>query len=379
MSIKILLKKEFSLQEDLIYLNHAAVSPWPKRTSDAVKAFAEENTYYGAQNYPKWLGVEKKLRRQLKTLVNAPSTDDIALLKNTSEALSVVASGLNWAKGDNIVSSNEEFPSNRLPWLAQAKHGVEFKEIDLHEAETPEASLIQACDEKTRLLTISSVEYGTGKRIDLEKLGQFCSENNILFCVDAIQSLGALPFDVQKINADFVMADAHKWLLGPEGIALFYCKQEVRDLLELHQFGWHMVKNVGNYAEKDWQIADSAQRFECGSPNMLGIHALSASLSLIEEVGIDVISNNIINNISYIIDNIKNIGGLSFISPMEKPQYAGIVTFDIKGKNMTDIYTKLMKNKVICANRAGGIRFSPHFYTSREKIDKGLEVFLSII
>jgi selenocysteine lyase/cysteine desulfurase len=266
-----------------------------------------------------------------------------------------------------------------LPWLAQAKHGVEFKEIDLHEAETPEASLIQACDEKTRLLTISSVEYGTGKRIDLEKLGQFCSENNILFCVDAIQSLGALPFDVQKINADFVMADAHKWLLGPEGIALFYCKREVRDLLELHQFGWHMVKNVGNYAEKDWQIADSAQRFECGSPNMLGIHALSASLSLIEEVGIDVISNNIINNVSYIIDNIKNIGGLSFISPMEKPQYAGIVTFDIKGKNMTDIYTKLMKNKVICANRAGGIRFSPHFYTSREKIDKGLEVFLSII
>ncbi len=379
MSIKILLKKEFPLQEDLIYLNHAAVSPWPKRTSDAVKAFAEENTYYGAQNYPKWLGVEKKLRRQLKTLVNAPSTDDIALLKNTSEALSVVASGLNWAKGDNIVSSNEEFPSNRLPWLAQAKHGVEFKEIDLHEAETPEASLIQACDEKTRLLTISSVEYGTGKRIDLEKLGQFCSENNILFCVDAIQSLGALPFDVQKINADFVMADAHKWLLGPEGIALFYCKREVRDLLELHQFGWHMVKNVGNYAEKDWQIADSAQRFECGSPNMLGIHALSASLSLIEEVGIDVISNNIINNVSYIIDNIKNIGGLSFISPMEKPQYAGIVTFDIKGKNMTDIYTKLMKNKVICANRAGGIRFSPHFYTSREKIDKGLEVFLSII
>ena len=266
-----------------------------------------------------------------------------------------------------------------MPWLAQVKHGVEFKEIDLYKAETPEASLIQACDEKTRLLTISSVEYGTGKRIDLEKLGQFCSENNILFCVDAIQSLGALPFDVQNINADFVMADAHKWLLGPEGIALFYCKQEVRDLVELHQFGWHMVKNVANYDEKDWHIADSAQRFECGSPNMLGIHALSASLSLIEAVGIDTISRNIINNTGYIIDNIENINGLSFISPIEKPQYAGIVTFDIKDKNMADIYTKLMKNRVICANRARGIRFSPHFYTSREKIDKGLEVLLSII
>lgn len=379
MSTKLLLEKEFPLQEELIYLNHAAVSPWPKRTSDAVKAFSEENTHYGAQNYLKWLGIEKKLKKQLKTLINAPSTADIALLKNTSEALSVVASGINWNHGDNIVSSNEEFPSNRLPWLAQAKHGVEFKEVDLFEAETLETSLIEACDEKTRLLTISSVQYGTGKRIDLEKLGQFCSENNILFCVDAIQSLGALPFDVQKIEADFVMADAHKWLLGPEGIAAFYCKREVRDSLELHQFGWHMLKNAGNYAEKDWQIADSAQRFECGSPNMLGIHALSASLSLIEEVGIDVISNNIINNTSYIIDNIKNSDGLSFISPIEKPQYAGIVTFDIKDKNMTDIYTKLMKKKVICANRAGGIRFSPHFYTSREKIDKGLDVLLSII
>lgn len=379
MSLKLLSEKEFPLHEKLIYLNHAAVSPWPKRTSEAIKAFAEENTHYGAQNYPKWLGIEQKLRRQLKTLINSPSSDDIALLKNTSEALSVVASGINWDKGDNIVSSNEEFPSNRLPWLAQAKHGVEFREVDLYKAETPEMSLIQACDEKTRLLTISSVEYGTGKRIDLEKLGLFCKKNNILFCVDAIQSLGALPFNVKKINADFVMADAHKWLLGPEGIALFYCKREVRDLLELHQFGWHMVQDVGNYGEKDWQIANSARRFECGSPNMMGIHALSASLSLIEEIGIDVISNNIVNNISYIIDNIKNIDGLSFVSPVEKSQYAGIVTFNIKGKDMADIHTKLMKNKVICANRAGGIRFSPHFYTSRKKIDKGLEVLLSII
>lgn len=371
--------EEFPIDENIVYLNHAAVSPWPKRTSDAIKAFANENTLYGAQNYPNWLGIENKLRNQLKLLINAPSKNDIALLKNTSEALSVVASGIKWNEGDNIISSNEEFPSNRLPWLAQAKNGVEFKEIDLNKEQYPEDSLIQACDEKTRLLTISSVEYGTGKRINLEKLGNYCNENNILFCVDAIQSLGALPFDVQKIHADFVMADAHKWLLGPEGIAVFYCKESVRDMLELHQFGWHMVKDVGNYANKDWQISETAQRFECGSPNMLGIHALSASLSLIEEIGIEKISNSIINNISYIIDNIKDIEGLSFISPTEKPYYAGIVTFNIENKNMPELYTKLMKNKVICANRAGGIRFSPHFYTSKEIIDKGLAVFVSNI
>jgi selenocysteine lyase/cysteine desulfurase len=374
-----LIDHEFPLDESIVYLNHAAVSPWPLRTTNAVKAFAEENSQVGAQNYLNWLKVEKKLRGQLKSLINAPSTNDIAILKNTSEALSVVASGLNWQSGDNIVSSNEEFPSNRIPWLAQAKHGVEFREIDIANTDSPEQALIEACDDKTRLITISSVEYGTGRRINLEKIGQFCRSNNILFCVDAIQSLGALPFDVQAINADFVMADAHKWMLGPEGIAIFYCRSEVRDSLELHQYGWHMVKDVGNYDAKNWQTSDTAQRFECGSPNMLGIHALSASLSLIDEVGIENISEKIINNSSYLIDNIKIINGSSFVSPTEKPHFAGIVTFNIEGQDMTELYSKLMNNNVICANRAGGIRFSPHFYTSQDIIDKGLEVLLSNI
>jgi selenocysteine lyase/cysteine desulfurase len=379
MPIDEIISQEFPLNEEIVYLNHAAVSPWPLRTTNAVIAFAEENAHFGAQNYIKWLQTEKKLREQIRNLINAPSINEIALLKNTSEALSVVASGLKWQSGDNIVTSNEEFPSNRIPWLAQAKHGVEFREVDMLANNSPEQALIEACDKKTRLLTISSVEYGSGRCLDLKQLGNFCHSNNILFCVDAIQSLGALPFDVQSIKADFVMADAHKWMLGPEGIALFYCKQEVMELLELHQYGWHMVKDVGNYASKEWEVADTAQRFECGSPNMLGIHALSASLSLIEEIGIENISKNLINNISYIIDNIKNIDGLKFISPIEKDQFAGIVTFNIEGMNMAEMYFKLMKNKVICANRAGGIRFSPHFYTSKTKIDKGLEVLLSII
>ena len=378
MSVDQLITQEFPLDDKIIYLNHAAVSPWPLRTTSAVKAFAEENSRSGAQNYPDWLKTEISLRGQLQRLINAASIDDIALLKNTSEALSVVAEGINWKSGDNIVSSNEEFPSNRFPWLAQAKQGVEFREVDIATG-SPEQEIIDACDENTRLITISSVQFGTGRRVDLEMIGQFCSANNILFCVDAIQSLGALPFDVQSINADFVMADAHKWMLGPEGIALFYSKPAARDLLELHQFGWHMVKDVGNYAAKDWQAADSAQRFECGSPNMLGIHALSASLSLIEEVGMEELSKRIINNISYLIDNLKNINGLHFISSVEKSQLAGIVTFNIEARNMADIYSKLMKNKVICANRAGGLRFSPHFYTSQNKIDKSLEILLSIL
>ncbi len=374
MSIQNIIQEEFPLDESIVYLNHAAVSPWPKRTSEAVRLFAEENTRLGATNYLAWLKKEAELRQQIKLLINAPSVDDIALLKNTSEALSVVAEGIDWQAGENIVSSNEEFPSNRLPWLAQADKGVAFREVAIAHTKSPEQALIDACDSKTRLITISSVEYGTGRSLNLEQIGEYCRSNNILFCVDAIQSLGALPFDCQAIHADFVMADAHKWMLGPEGIALFYCRADVRDCLTLHQYGWHMIKDAGNYAAKDWQVADSGKRFECGSPNMLGIHALSASLSLIEEIGIDNVSNNIINNSSYIIDNVNNIPSAKFISPTNKPDYAGIVTFEIEGLDMPDLYSKLMKNKVICAYRAGGIRFSPHFYTSQKTIDKSLEI-----
>jgi len=374
MSIEQLIEKEFKQDNNILYLNHAAVSPWPGRTAEAVKRFAAENTTSGATNYLVWLQKEAELRQQIKRLINAPSVDDISLLKNTSEALSVVAEGIDWHSGENIVSSDEEFPSNRLPWLAQADKGIEFREIDLSQANTPEQALIDACDSKTRLLTISSVQYGTGRCLDLAQIGEYCRSNDIMFCVDAIQSLGALPFDCQAINADFVMADAHKWMLGPEGIALFYCRAEIRDSLTLHQYGWHMVKDAGNYANKDWQVADTGKRFECGSPNMLGIHAMSASLSLIEEVGTENISNYIIKNSAYIIDSIINIPSLKFISPTKIPDYAGIVTFSIEGLDMSELYSKLMKNKVICANRAGGIRFSPHFYTSQKTIDKSLEI-----
>ena len=375
MKLETLIQKEFQLDDQIIYLNHAAVSPWPVRTAETVSKFAEENAHIGATHYPEWLKKESLLRGQLQGLINAPSVEDIALLKNTSEALSVVAEGLDWHQGDNVVSSNEEFPSNRIPWEAQARKGVEYRQIDISDIENAENLLISACDERTRLITVSSVQYGSGRRLNLEKIGHFCKENNILFCVDAIQSLGVIPFDVQQIKADFVMADAHKWMMGPEGIALFYCAESVRNQLKLHQYGWHMVEKMGDYDEKSWEPAPSSRRFECGSPNMLGIYALSASLSLIEEAGIENISRNIVRNTQYIIDYINNNDAiLSLLSPAQEAHRAGIVTFQVRNQDQSEIHHKLMKNKVICAQRLGGIRLSPHFYTSKEKIEKALEI-----
>jgi selenocysteine lyase/cysteine desulfurase len=367
-------KHEFPLAEELIYLNHAAVAPWPKRTAEAVKAFARENLHRGAQHYPQWLRVEHELREALAWLINAPSAQDIALLKNTSEALSLVAYGLDWVAGDNMVSIAQEFPSNRIVWESLADKGVELRLLDLAQTADPEQALFDLCDEKTRLVSVSSVQYASGMRADIEKIGAFCRKNRILFCVDAIQGLGALPFDVQACQADFVMADGHKWMLGPEGLALFYCRAEVRERLTLQQFGWHMVDQPGNYDRTAWVPSPTATRFECGSPNMLGIYALNASLSLLREVGMETIQARIMANTGLLMDRLPRIEGCTLLSPSDEFRRSGIVTFNIEGIDPGALHTHLMAKGVICAQRGGGIRFSPHFYIEPGQIEAAVGI-----
>jgi selenocysteine lyase/cysteine desulfurase len=364
---------EFPLSDNLIYLNHAAVAPWPKRTSRAVKAFAEQNTSHGSQNYLNWLKTENTIRQQLKLLLNAPSADDIALVKNTSEAISFVAYGLNWSQGDNIVSSNEEFPSNRIPWESLASQGVEFRQADLHAGTSAEEALFSLVDSNTRLITISSIQFASGLRLDLEKIGQFCKDNDILFCIDAIQSLGAVEFDVQAYQADFVMADGHKWMFGPEGLGVFYTNPDSRSKLKLTQYGWHMMANIHNYENKPWKIHPTAKRFECGSPNMLGIHAWSASLSLLLETGMNTIETGVIENSEYLMHKINAHQNLILLSNQHAKHKSGIVLFKHSNIDNNKLYKHLQDNHVVCALRGGGIRFSPHFYHSKEELDQAID------
>jgi len=365
---------DFPLDNDLIYLNHAAVAPWPKRTAEVVKAFADENARRGAADYPRWLRSESKLRKQLKELLNAPSTDDIALVKNTSEALSFVAYGLDWNAGDNIVSSNEEFPSNRIPWQSLSEQGVEFRQAELTGAKNPEDALFALVDKNTRLITISSVQFASGIRLDLEKIGDFCRQNNVLFCIDAIQSLGALAFDVQRCQADFVMADGHKWLLGPEGLGVFYTTPAARDKLRLTQFGWHMIEAAGQYENVPWKVASSARRFECGSPNMLGIMALSESLSLLLEMGIDSVEQKVLENSRFLVEQILSRDDLVLLSAEQQNRRSGIVVFRHQSIDNSTLFQILKDYGVVCAQRGGGIRFSPHFYTDRVQLEKVFEI-----
>ena len=371
------LQQEFPLKSDLIYLNHAAVAPWPQRTCDAVKQFAEENMSCGSMNYLTWLEVESQLRQQLQQLINAPSSHDIALVKNTSEALSMVAYGLNWQDKDNVVISDEEFPSNRIVWESLQPQGVEVKKASLKTPnQSPEESLINLCDRNTRVLSISSIQYASGLRLDLNVLGKFCRDNGILFCVDAIQSVGAVQFDVQQTHMDFAMADGHKWMLGPEGLAFFYSSAEAREKLKLTQYGWHMVEHMGEFDRSEWSIARDSRRFECGSPNMVGIHALSASVSLLLDVGMDKVEAAIAQRTAKIIDFVQESQYTNLLSDPEPSRGGGIVTFTHNTQSAESLYKCLTDHHVACAMRGGGIRFSPHFYTPMEKIEVALQLII---
>lgn len=365
---------DFDLSDDILYLNHAAVAPWPRRAVDAVHRFAADNGRNGSRNYPAWLAAEKRLREHAAALLGA-SPGDVALSKSTSEALSMVAGGLHWQVGDNVVGIAQEFPSNRVVWQALAPKGVEWRALDLYRSNDPEADLLELCDERTRLVAVSWVQYARGLRLDLERLGRGCRERGFLLCVDGIQGLGALPCDVGRWGVDFIAADGHKWLLGPEGLALFWCRPELREQLALTQFGWHMVADPGDFDRQEWQPASNARRFECGSPNLLGAHALEASLSLLLEHGMETVAAGIAERVDRLIELI-DAHGLELLSPREPARRAGIVTLRIPGVDQQTLYKGLMERGLMCAARGGGIRFSPHFYTPMEHLERALRLTL---
>ncbi|MGH8498489.1 MAG: aminotransferase class V-fold PLP-dependent enzyme, partial [Methylococcales bacterium] len=262
----------------------------------------------------------------------------------------------------------------RIPWQSLQERGVEFRQAAITSASSTEQALFDLTDTNTRLITISSTQFASGLRLDVEKIGAFCRNHDILFCIDAIQSIGAVQFDVQACSADFAMADGHKWMLGPEGLGVFYSTPEARERLKLSQFGWHMIEDPNDYRNRPWTIASDSRRFECGSSNMLGIHALSSSLSLLLEVGMDLVENNVLENADYLKNLIDRRDELVLLSPRSPGLGSGIVVFKHRTIENEVLFGILRDHGVICAQRGGGIRFSPHFYTSKTIIEHAVRI-----
>jgi selenocysteine lyase/cysteine desulfurase len=364
----------------LEFFNHAGVTIVPRAAGDALRRYAAEvetTSYVGAG----WYNDIEQLRIATANLINA-TKEEVAFVKNTSEGISIVAKGIDWQWGDRIVTTAAEYPSNIYPWMEVVRsHGcnlvmiAEEKDPASGARHVPLEKILEAASHpKTRLVTISHVEYASGQRHDIAKIGAFCRERNILFCVDAIQSLGVLPVDVHAMNVDFLAADGHKWLLGPEGAGVFYCRQELIERMRPLMIGWMNVIDALNFGKYDYTLRPDAGRFECGSHNTPGLLALKASVEMLTSIGIGMIAQRVRELTDRLIAGLTG-KGYSIISPRDKWQWSGSVSFTAKNPDdhETIFQTLRRAHRTEIALREGRLRASPHFYNTEQQIDRLIE------
>ncbi len=269
----------FPVTKSQIYLNHASVAPLCRPAAEAMKWLADDALENGSLHYDKWLETYDGLRNSAARLVNATPAE-IALVKNTSEGIATVAMGLDWRPGDTIVAFNEEFPANQYPWKRLESQGVKTKWLSV----TDPLDKIDEAAKGARLLAISFVQFLTGYRANIEKVGEICHRRGAIYFVDAIQGLGVFPLDVRTAHVDALAADGHKWLLGPEGCGILYISQQLQEQVAPVEFGWTNVAGYNDYGSRDMTLRPDAGRYECGTLNTIGCYGLRASIDFILNV-----------------------------------------------------------------------------------------------
>ncbi len=361
----------FPVTGNVIYFNHAAVGPLSTRACQAMEQHARDQRDHGALRWRKWYAEYGHLRAACARLIGAEPSE-ISILKNTSEGLSFVAEGYRWNRGENVITTALEFPSNYTPWKWLERRGVECRVASLPTVDAIERLI----DDRTRIVTVSSVAFHNGFAADLTAIGELCARNKILFCVDAIQSVGVLPMDVRKAKIAFLAADGHKWMCGPEGAAIFYVAAEHRDRLDVLENGWTNINRHGKFLECAVDLLPDSRRFEAGSLNTNGIYGLRAAVDLLLGVGIEAIAAEVIRVASRLADRLEEIGW-QLASP--RPIASGIIGAVPPGveRSLLRWHRLLEENSVVCAPRDGMLRFSPHFYNDDAEVDRVIELLRS--
>jgi len=354
---------EFPVRNNLVYLNHAAVSPLSRRSADAMKHLADDCLHFGSLHYPEWLAVYEGVRAAAAKIVNG-RPGDIALVKNTSEGIATLAMGLDWKAGDRIVGFREEFPANVYPWKRLEAKGVEITWLS---ATDPLERIDEAC-RGARLLAISFVQFLSGYRAPIQAIGEICHRNHCIYFVDAIQGLGAFPLDVQACHVDALAADGHKWLMGPEGCGILYINQALQEHVEPVEFGWTNVAGYGDYGSRDMTLRPDAGRYECGTLNTIGCFGLKAAIEFLLEVGVREIAP-VVQNLGDRIAHGVQAKGYELLGNRTPENGAGIVSFRKPGVEAAQTVAKLRARGIVAAPRAGWVRTSPHFYISPADID----------
>jgi selenocysteine lyase/cysteine desulfurase len=354
------------------YFDHAAVAPIPSRSQQAMVEWADDIVANGELHEPNWLLQVEEVRHNLGRLLNANPLD-LAFIKNTSEGIGFVAEGYPWRSGDNMITAVEEYPSNIYPWLNLASHGVEVRFVTSRGPRIAADDIRERMDRRTRLVSLSFVEFSSGFRNDLDAVSALCRERGAHFFVDAIQGLGVLPLDVQRTPIDFLAADGHKWLLGPQGAGVFYVRRELVDFLHATSIGWSSVVNYHDFSKIDFRLKPHAGRWESGTLNFAGILGLGASLKLLLNIGTPALESRLIELTDYLCEQARGIGLEPFSSrdPQEK---SGIVSLIVPDRDLQQLKRRCRDAGIVVNHRAGRLRVSPHCYNTIEEIDRLIEV-----
>ncbi len=365
----------FPVKRTVIYFNNASVAPISSRVARAGRQFIEQYEDSGFLGAQAWHKRYWEVRKLFAKLLNAVP-EEIAFVKNTSEGISIISNGIRWKTGDNVVIPDTEFPANVYPWMNLAKHGVEVKMMRTHDGHFSVGDLEAAVDNRTRVFTVSSVQFSNGFRCDLKALGDFCKMRGIYFFVDAIQSLGSIPIDVRKCGIDFLTADGHKWLLSIGGLGGLYISARLLDEVDPTHVGWRSVEDELDFDHINFTLKKDARKFEEGTPNGLGIVCLGAALDLLFEFGIDEIHERIMHLGLMLMDGLES-RGYRLNSPKKGSERSGIISFWSRpqGLNQIEICDGLREEGIYASIRGDALRLSPHFYNDEEEIGRFFEIF----
>lgn len=371
MEERLKLRECFPVTQNCIYLDNGAKVPLSK---PVLKAIEEMNTVcsMSGRDYGTWWKIADDVRGQFAELIGAKDCE-IAFASSSTHAVNIIARGICWKAGENVVVAEEEFPSNLYPWLQLQKQGVEIRFVYADgNGETSWEQYRRLCDENTRLVTVSHVQASNGYRIDLEQLGSFCHENRILFFVDATQSCGAFAIDVEKAHIDFLCASTYKWLMGMDGLAVLYCRKKRLDQVDFSYLGWAGRTDRNDYEHHEMVYPGEARKFELGNLNYTAIIALQAALKFGKETGFLNIQKRTEELTAYLKNGLKKIPQLQLSGDFPAERTGALVT--VRCRDFCKVHRRLQEKKVLTTLRYNGIRFSPYFYNTEEEIDRMLEI-----
>ncbi len=350
------------------YLDHAAVAPISGPASDALSEWSHDAAINGDTSYGEWSHQMEQVRGHCARLIGA-QTAEVAMLRNTTEGINLVAEGIAWQAGDNVVFPADEFPSNQYPWMNLSDRGVSARRVPTDRGRLDLERLAAACDDRTRIVSLSWISFCSGWRNDLQRAAEIAHGCGALLFLDAIQGLGIFPLDVTHTPIDFLAADGHKWLLGPEGAAVFFIRQEHLDRLRPLGLGWNSVVGAHDFSHIELRLKETAARYEGGSPNTPGLIALGASLELLGRFPIEAIAQRVLEVGDLAIRRLEEIG--AHIHSDRRPERrSGIIVFDVPGRDPEQLRRECLARHVAISCRGGRLRISPHAYNNASDIDR---------